>query len=85
MVFKEINITLRALFLSLFITENCFSLALTVSPKETFGAFFAFCSQGCSAFKGQIANNIHLWSYIYFYMFKNSCTFKLLKHKTVLH
>ena len=42
-------LTLRAFFLNLFITENCLSLALTISPSGTFGAFFAFCSQGCSA------------------------------------
>lgn len=44
------RITLRALFFSLFITENCLSLALTVSPKETLGAFFTFCNHGWSAF-----------------------------------
>lgn len=44
-----IQITFRALFFSLFITENCLSLAFTVSPKGTFGAFFAFCNHGCSA------------------------------------
>jgi len=47
------NITLKALFLSLFITENCLSLALTVSPKETLGAFFAFCNHGWSALSEQ--------------------------------
>jgi len=41
-------LTRRALFLNLFITENCLSLDLTISPNGTFGAFFAFCSQGCS-------------------------------------
>lgn len=49
--YERLKYTLSALFLSLFITENCLSLAFTVSPRETFGAFVAFCSQGCSAFK----------------------------------
>lgn len=40
--------TLRAFLLNLFISENCLSLDLTTSPRGTFGAFFAFCSQGCS-------------------------------------
>lgn len=48
------KITLKALFLSLFITENCFSLALTVSPNETLGAFFAFINHGWSAFSEQV-------------------------------
>ena len=47
------NITLKALFLSLFITENCMSLDLTVSPNETLGAFFSFCNHGWSAFSEQ--------------------------------
>lgn len=43
------HLTRSALFLNLFITANCWSLARTVSPRETFGAFFAFCNQGWSA------------------------------------
>lgn len=41
-------LTRRAFFLNLFITENCLSLGLTISPNGTFGAFFAFCNHGCS-------------------------------------
>lgn len=47
-LFINQKLTLRALFLSLFMTENCLSLAFTVSPKETFGAFLAFCIHGWS-------------------------------------
>ena len=43
--------TLRALLLNLFILENCFNLDFTMSPRGTFGAFLAFCSQGCSAIR----------------------------------
>jgi len=44
-------ITLKALFLSLFIIENCLSLDLTTSPSSTFGALLESCNQGCSASK----------------------------------
>lgn len=37
-----------AFFLNLFMTENCFSLALTISPNGTFEAFLAFCNHECS-------------------------------------
>jgi len=47
------NITLKALFLSLFITKNYLSLALTVSPKETLGAFFLFSNHKLSTFSEQ--------------------------------
>ena len=46
--------TLSACFLNLFITENCWSLALTVSPKLTFGAFLMFCNHGWSGEKYKV-------------------------------
>lgn len=44
----QTTLTRRAFFFNLFIMENCFNLDLTMSPKGTFGAFFAFCIQGWS-------------------------------------
>ena len=43
---REYMFTLSARFLSLFMTVNCFNLALTVSPSDTLGAVFAFCNHG---------------------------------------
>ena len=42
-------LTFRAFFLNLFITVNCWSFALTFSPRLTLGALLAFCNHGWSA------------------------------------
>lgn len=44
-----LSLTRSAFFLSLFIPENCCSLARTVAPRLTLGALLAFCSHVCSA------------------------------------
>jgi len=51
------NITLKALFLSLFIRENCFNLILTVLSKETLGSLFAFCNHKWSTIRNVIIFN----------------------------
>jgi len=44
------NITLKALFLSLFIKENCLSLAIIVLPKEILRASFTFYNHRWSTY-----------------------------------
>ena len=41
-----LKLTRRAFFLNLFMTENCLSLVLTMSPNGTFEAFGAYFVKG---------------------------------------